>query len=86
MYCVYNANIVSVYQYSKEANSRKKKLFEEKGVFTMDSEIKFVRGNKKLMLIAFENEFVIIPLEGPHALKKKIKKSTNIIVGGCFES
>lgn len=28
IYCVYNANIVSVYQYSKDAKTKKKKLFE----------------------------------------------------------
>lgn len=51
----------------------------------MDAEIKFVRGNKKLMLIAFENEFVIMHLEGPEALKKKIKREMDHIIGGCFE-
>jgi hypothetical protein len=55
IYCIYNANIITVYEYNKDAKAKKKRLFEEKGTFTLDFEIKFVRGNKKLMLIAFEN-------------------------------
>ena len=84
VYCIYNANIMSVSQYSKDTKSKKKKLFEEIACFTMESEIKFVRGNKILILVAFENEFLVMHLGPNNALGKQLKRQAESIIGGYF--